>query len=458
MSSNPSKILIVDDEPEFCEMAAVWLRSEGFAPEISTTPEDALTIVGVDDVDVVLTDLHMDSMTGLEVCQRVHAQHPDVPVIMITAFGSLESAVGAIRAGAYDFVTKPCTKQQFLVSVRRAAERRALHREVRQLRARLEQAKGLDEMLGESPSMRKIYDLVGRVADTETTVLLTGESGTGKELVARALHRYSRRKDKPFVAINCAALPATLLEAELFGHLRGAYTDARQDRRGLFQQASGGTLFLDEIGEMPGEMQAKLLRALQDRSVRPLGGEREEPFDVRLIVATNRDLDSAVDQGRFREDLFYRINVVRLEMPPLRSRGNDVLLLAQAFVGRANARTGKSVLGLSHDAAHRLKEYDWPGNVRELENCIESAVAMSTSDELGLEDLPERIRRFRADDFTVQTTDPAELPSLAEMERRYIFRVLKSVGGNKSAAAKVLGFDRRTLYRKLDGYGSEEAN
>lgn len=456
MTETRAKILVVDDEPEFCELAALWLDSEGFDPVVCTRPEEALQQVAVDGFDVVLTDLHLESASGLEVCARVHALHPNVPVIMITAFGSLESAVGAIRAGAYDFVTKPCTKQQFMVSVRRAAERRALHEEVRQLRTRLQRAEGLDEMLGDSPSMRKVYDLVARVANTETSVLLSGESGTGKELVARALHRHSRRRDAPFVAINCAALPASLLESELFGHTRGAFTDAHQDRRGLFHRASGGTLFLDEIAEMAPEMQAKLLRALQDRTVRPVGGEKEEPFDVRLIVATNRDLESEVESGRFREDLFYRVNVVRIELPPLRSRGNDVLLLAQAFIGRANARTGRSVQGLSPAAAHRLREYDWPGNVRELENCIESAVALSSSDELGLDDLPERLRRFQPDDFTVQTQDPAELPSLAEMERRYIFRVLKAVGGNKVAAAKVLGFDRRTLYRKLETYGAKD--
>src|SRR5690606_2490159 len=303
-----------------------------------------------------------------------------------------------------------------------------------------------------SPAMRKVNDLIGRVAESDANVLITGESGTGKELVARALHMRSPRSGGPFVAVNCAAVPETLLESELFGHAKGAFTDARQARTGLFVQASGGTLFLDEVGEMPLGMQPKILRSLQERRVRPVGGNTEVPFDARLITATNRDLETEVAERRFREDLYYRINVVRIEVPPLRARGNDILLLAQHFIERAAQRSGKSVVGLVSAAAEKLLSYDWPGNVRELENCIERAVALTRFDQVTVEDLPEKVRNYQSSHIVVASDDPNELLPMQEVERRYIQRVLKSVGGNKTQAAKVLGFDRRTLYRKLDRY------
>jgi two-component system response regulator HydG len=276
--------------------------------------------------------------------------------------------------------------------------------------------------------------------------------------VARALHRRGRRKDGPFVAINCAALPETLLESELFGHERGAFTDARAARSGLFVQASGGTLFLDEIGEMPLALQPKLLRALQERAVRPLGGEREVPFDVRLVTATNRDLETAVHDGRFREDLFFRVNVIHVPLPPLRARGGDILLIAQRFVNEYAARSGKAVTGLSPQAAERLLAYAWPGNVRELENCIERAIALAQHDKILPDDLPEKIRDYRRSHVLVASDDPAELVPLEEVERRYILRVLEAVGGNKSQAAQVLGLGRKTLYRKLEEYGEHARN
>jgi two-component system response regulator HydG len=446
------RVLIVDDEKDFCELAADWLKREGFVPEWCSSAEEALSMHAVDEFDVVVADLHLEEMNGLELCKRIVGGTPDVPVVMMTAFGSLETAIGAIRAGAYDFVVKPCDRQQLGIAVRRAVDHRVLKREVRRLKEQIAVGTRPDSMIGDSPPMRLVYDLIERIGDSDTTVLICGESGTGKELVAQALHRRSHRHARPFVAVNCAALPASLLESELFGHVKGAFTDAKHDRTGLFEQAEGGSIFLDEIGEMPTEMQVKLLRALQDRKVRRVGGTEEKPFDARLITATNRDIEDAVESGRFREDLYYRINVVRIDLPPLRSRGNDVLLLAQTFIGRAAERSGKKVLGLSTDAAHRLREYNWPGNVRELQNCIEAAVALTKYEELVVEDLPEKIRRYVPQDFTVQTTNPTELPSLAEIERRYIFEVLNAVGGNKSAAAKILGFDRRTLYRKLESY------
>jgi two-component system response regulator AtoC len=302
--------------------------------------------------------------------------------------------------------------------------------------------------------MRKVYDRISRLAESDASaVLLTGESGTGKELVARALHRRSRRSAGAFVGINCAAMPETLLESELFGHVRGAFTDAKSARKGLFVEANRGTLFLDEIGELPLMVQPKLLRALETRCVRPVGGTTEVPFDVNLVTATNRDLETAVAEGRFREDLFYRINVVRLDLPPLRARGGDALLLAQHFLERFTARSGKSVRRLSSAVAEKLLAYAWPGNVRELQNCIEHAVALARFEEVTVEDLPERIRNYRSSNVLVVGDDPSELVPMEVVERRYVLRVLEAVGGNRSVAARILGYDRKTLYRRLESYG-----
>jgi DNA-binding NtrC family response regulator len=303
--------------------------------------------------------------------------------------------------------------------------------------------------------MKRVFDLVTRVADSEASVLIMGESGTGKELIARAVHEQSSRREGPFLAVNCAAMPPTLLESELFGHARGAFTDAKTSRTGLFEQATGGTLFLDEIGEMPVEMQPKLLRALQERTVRPVGGNADVTFDARIVTATNRDLEAEVDAKRFREDLYYRINVVRVDAPPLRERGSDVLLLATHFVERFAARGGKPVRGIHALAAEKLCAYDWPGNVRELENCIERAVALLRFDEVTVDDLPEKVRQYRADRLVFATDDLAEVLTIDELERRYILRVLAICGGNKSRTADLLGLDRRTLYRRIDRYGTE---
>jgi two-component system response regulator HydG len=370
-------------------------------------------------------------------------------VVVLTAFGSLETAVGAIRAGAYDFITKPVEIEALALTLARAVQHRALREEVKQLRRALDESRRFDELIGESAAMKKLHALLTQIVDSDASVLVTGESGTGKELVARALHRLGARKAGPFVAINCGAMPESLLESELFGHARGAFTDARSDRPGLLVQASGGTLFLDEIGDMPLGMQVTLLRALQERKVRPVGGDREIPFDVRIVTATNRDLESAVAEKRFREDLFFRINVIHVEAPPLRARGNDVLLLAQSFVDHFAKRTGKRVTGLAAPAAERLLAYNWPGNVRELQNCIERAVAVTRLEQLAVDDLPERIRDYHVSHVLVAGEDPSELVPMEEVERRYIDRVMQAVSGNKSLAAKVLGFDRTTLYNKL---------
>jgi two-component system response regulator HydG len=395
-------------------------------------------------------------MTGLELCQRVVADRPDIPVLMLTAFGSFEIAVGAIRAGAYDFVTKPVEIEALAIAVRRAAEHRSLRGEVKRLREAVANTRRRGELIGASPAMQQIYQLLDQVSATDATVLITGESGTGKEVVAREIHNRSKRSAAPFVVVNCAAVPDALLESELFGHAKGAFTDAKQSRMGLFQQAHGGTLFLDEIGEMALALQPKLLRALQERKVRPVGAETEIPVDVRLLTATNRELDDMVEDKRFREDLYYRINVIHMPLPPLRARGGDVLLLAQHMLRHHAAVFDKKVLGLSAAVAERMMAYDWPGNVRELGNCLERAVALAHFEEIQVEDLPEKIRNSRRTTTMSGTMSGSELPellTLEEVERRHVLRVLEACHGNRTDAAKILGLDRKTLYRKLLRWG-----
>ncbi|HXX69664.1 MAG TPA: sigma-54 dependent transcriptional regulator [Polyangiaceae bacterium] len=443
-------ILIIDDDRSMCDVLESELRRRDFDVTTATTPSEALAIFERGDFGLAITDVNMAGMSGVELCKQLVARREDMPVIVVTAYANMETAIAAIRAGAYDFVTKPFDMDELALTIERALRHHALREEVKRLRKAVDSSQRFDDILGTSAAMLKMCELVTRVADTETTVLITGESGTGKELVAKALHLKSARKDGPFVAINCAAMPESLLESELFGHVKGAFTDARTARPGLFIRASKGTLFLDEIGEMPAGMQAKLLRALQERTVRPVGGDQEQPFDTRIIAATNRDLETEVEEKRFREDLFYRINVVRIHVPPLRARGSDILLLAQHFLERYAVQSRRPVLGMTSAAADKLLSYPWPGNVRELQNCIERAVALAQFDQIGVDDLPEKIRDYKTARISVESNDPAELLPMEEVERRYILKVLEAVGGNKTLAAQVLGFDRRTLYRKLD--------
>lgn len=451
------RVLIVDDERSMCELIEQSLRLRDFDSVWSTSPEQALQLVKEEDFDVVLTDLKMPKMSGTELCERIVANRPDTPVIVMTAFGSMEAAIAAIRAGAYDFVTKPIEMDILAIALERAATHHQLKEQVRRLSELADRATGFDEIIGESTSMVRLYDQLSRVSDTETSILITGESGTGKELVARSIHRRSRRASGPFVAVNCAALPETLLESELFGHAKGAFTDARGDRKGLFLQAEGGTLFLDEVGEMPLAMQPKLLRALEENHVRPVGSDQEVPFNVRLITATNRDLESEIEEGRFREDLYFRINVIQLDLPPLKARGTDILLLAQQYVQSFAERSGKNIIGIAEPAAEKLLAYSWPGNVRELRNVIERAVALTRFEKIAVEDLPEKIRNHRSSQVFIGGEDPSELVPMEEIERRYILHVLKSVGGNKTTAARILGLDRKTLYRKLQQYGEGDS-
>ncbi len=453
------RVLLVDDDPAMNDVLVESLPKKGYQALARTSGDAALALLDSEDFDVVVTDLHMKGMNGLELCHRIVANRPDIPVIVITAFGSLEAAVEAIRAGAYDFVTKPFDTKTLVVALDRAAQHRALRQEVRRLREQIDRARPLPDLIGESAALRPVRELISRLADSDASVLITGESGSGKELVATALHATSRRRRGPFVAINCAALPEPLLESELFGHTKGAFTDAKAPRVGLFVQANGGTLFLDEIGELPLSLQAKLLRALQERKVRAIGAESETPIDVRLVSATNRDLESAIEQRRFREDLYFRLNVVQIAVPALRVRGNDILLLAQHFLERfaaTSGKNGKPVKGISAAAAEKLLAYTWPGNVRELQNAMERAVALTRFEEISVDDLPEKIRRYQRSQVLPEASDPTELVRLEEVERRYILRVLEAVGGRRSDAARVLGIDRKTLYRKLEMWGERD--
>ena len=447
------RILIVDDDAAMCEMLALALRKRDFDITTRTDAAGAFALLATDDFDVVVTDLNMKGMSGLELCERIVANRPDVPVVVITAFGSMDTAVAAIRAGAYDFITKPLEVEALRLTLDRALHHRRLTAEVHRLRREVTQVRGLEDMVGASPAMTAVYALVGRIAEVDSSTLITGESGTGKELVARAIHRRSRRASGPFVAVNCAAMPEHLLESELFGHVKGAFTDARTSRTGLFVQASGGTLFLDEIGELPLGLQPKLLRAIQERKVRPVGADTEASFDARIIAATNADLEAAVDDRRFREDLYYRLDVVHVALPPLRARTGDILVLAQHFVRKLATQFGKRVTGISPAAAEMLVAYAWPGNVRELANCIERAVALTRFEELTVEDLPEKVRAYRPHHLVVVAAVPDELVPLAEVERRYILKVVEAHGGSRAATAATLGLDRKTLYRKLKSYG-----
>jgi two-component system response regulator HydG len=413
----------------------------------------AVDLLAAEDFDVVVTDVNMRGLDGIELCKHVVANRPDVPVIVITGFGSMETAIAAIRAGAYDFIPKPVDLNTLQLALERGISHHRLRTEVKRLREAVAATQRSGNMLGASAPMKQVYDLIDRVAQTDASVLITGESGTGKELVAQALHSRSARASGPFVAINCAAMPDALLESELFGHVKGAFTDARSARAGLFVQASGGTLLLDEVGELSLGLQPKLLRALQERKVRPVGGDTEVPFDARIVAASNRDLETAALEHRFREDLYYRINVIHIDVPPLRARGPDVLLLAQHFVLQFASTFGKQVKGLSKPAAEKLSAYAWPGNVRELQNCIERAVALTRFEEILLEDLPEKVQSYKRSQVVLDSGDPSELVSLDELERRYILRVLEALNGNKTLAAQTLGLDRKTLYRKLQQYG-----
>jgi two-component system response regulator AtoC len=449
------QILIIDDDRDLCELLDEGLAAAGYEVTWRLTAEEAIGLLQARDFDLVITDLNLDGTSGIELCQRMKDNRPNTPVIVITGFGDMSSAVEAIRAGVHDFMTKPIDAQLLQHAIERALRMRHLREQIRRLKqAEVPSTEPVGALMGTSRAMRGVYDLIRRVAPSDTTVLLSGESGTGKELVASALHELSARSGR-FIGINCAAMPGELLESELFGHVRGAFTDAKSDHDGLFAQAHGGTLLLDEIGEMPCEMQPKLLRVLQERVVRPVGGNTSSRVTARLIAATNRDLEGEVEARRFREDLFYRLNVVQIHIPPLRARGNDVLLLANHFRQKFAGRAGKTITSISPEAQRRLLAYDWPGNVRQLENALERAVALTRCEEIQVEDLPERVVRFITPSRPDDDLDLENVLTFDQVERRQIERAIRQHRGNKTRAAKALGIDRRTLYRKLERYDGE---
>jgi two-component system response regulator HydG len=418
--------------------------------------DEAMKRLRQGEFDVVLTDVRMPGTSGLQLCRQIHDLRPDIPVVVMTAFGSMETAVSAMRNGAYDFITKPVEIEFLVLTMARAVERRRLADQIHRLKEQASDPGHFGELLGESEPMKRLYQQMSRVAASEASILITGESGTGKELVARSIHRMSPRAGKPFVAVNCASFSETLLESELFGHAKGAFTDARSERRGLFLEADGGTLMLDELGDMPLAMQVKLLRALEENQLRPVGSDREIAFDVRVLAATHRDLETAVEEGRFREDLFYRTNVIQLDLPPLRARGSDILTLAKHYVEVFASKSDKPVSGIADPAAEKLLSYCWPGNVRELRNVMERAVALTQYDTVTLDDLPEKIRQHRGGTIFIGGEDPTELVSMEEIQRRYIDHVLDAVNQNRTQAARILGLDRKTLYRKLKSGPDQE--
>jgi two-component system, NtrC family, response regulator AtoC len=445
-------VLVIDDDESTCALLAESLEAR-FDVAWTTEPERAEGMLSARAFDVVLTDVRMTRVDGIELCARLVKMFPGLPVVVMTAFGSIDTAVSAMRAGARDFLTKPFDLDVFMLTLERAIAHASLHRDLTQSKAGENAPTRYGQLVGASHAMRAVYEMVGRAAPSDASVLISGESGTGKEVLARTITQKSARAEGPFVAVNCAALPEPLLESELFGHTKGAFTDARTAREGLLAQAAGGTLFLDEVGDLPLALQPKLLRVLQERSIRPVGSDKEVPVDVRLICATNRDLETAIAERRFRADLFYRINVIHIALPRLSARGDDVLLLAQHFLTRFGSDRDEP-LGLSPEAERLLQAYPWPGNVRELANCIERAMVLARGRTVAAEDLPEKIREYRSNPMLVAAQEPLELVALEEIERRYILRVLEAVHGNKSRAAQVLGLDRKTLYRRLERYGS----
>ena len=446
------QILLVEHDAGLQTELQKELRRRGSGVTACRSGAAALDLIAERAFDVVLTSIRLPGLDGISLCRRIGSVRSDLPVIVVTALGNVDVAVQALRAGAFDFVTKPIRLDILHKAVDRALQHKRLAARVHELSAEVVEGKRYGAMLGASDAMKTMYDRISRVANLDVAVLVTGESGSGKELVAEALHRRSGRRQLPFVPVNCAAVPETLLESELFGHEAGAFTGADRERKGLFRKADGGTLFLDEIADIPLLLQAKLLRAVEERTVRPVGSDTEVPVNVRLVTATNADLDVNVNKGTFRRDLFYRLNVIQVRVAPLRDRGTDILLLAQHFLELFRERyCNTRVARLSRAVAERFMAYPWPGNVRELRNAMERAVALARGRRVKLEDLPRAIREYEArmPSSTADLEPDRGLLTLQAVEAQHIRCVLDAVNGNKSSAARVLGIDRKTLYRKL---------
>ena len=455
-----ARILVVDDEPSMREFLEILLMGSGYTVDTAGGGIEAVAkISGNDDYDLVITDLQMPRGNGLQVLEHVKKNYAHTEVVMMTAFSTTETAVEAMRLGAYDYLTKPFKVDEIEVIVEKCLEKRRLALENRQLKSQLKERFSFSNIIGKSRAIRQVFQIVERVARARTSVLIYGETGTGKELVARAIHYNSPRSDKPFIVINCGAIPEQLMESELFGHKRGSFTGAVSDRKGLFQEADGGTLFLDEIGELSSAMQVKLLRVLQERLVKPIGGAHELPVDVRIVCATNRDLEVEVAEERFRQDLFYRLNVIQLNMPTLRERKEDVPLLARHFLEKFAKDLGVLLRGVEPAAMEMLLRYPYPGNVRELENIIERAATFETSQVLTVSSLPPQVVK-RAQRAVVPSGD-VRIPDdgvnlddiLAALEQAYLRLALERVGGNRTNAAKLLGMTFRSIRYKLDKYG-----
>jgi two-component system response regulator AtoC len=447
------RVLVVDDEENLRLVLRTLLRRHGYEVETAASGEAGLALVDSFGPDVVLTDVRMPKMGGLDLLETLRAKGNDATVIVMSAYGNMDMAIEAMKAGAYDYVQKPFKPDEVVLALRKAEERETLRRENRALRDEIRKEHRFEDILAKSARMQEIFRTIAKIADYKTTVLVTGESGTGKELVARAVHRRSSRRGGPFVAVNCGAIPENLLESELFGHKKGAFTDAIQDRRGLFEEAHTGTLFLDEIGELPLALQVKLLRVLEDEKIRRVGEARDLQVDVRIVAATHRDLSAETKAGRFREDLFYRLNVLHILVPPLRERRDDVPLLIEHFVARNNNRLGTGIRGIDTEARRLLYEYAWPGNVRELENTIERAMVLAEGEQIVAADLSERIREAR-DPVQLQLAS-GELSvkkTMRVIEEILIRRALQKTKGNRTRAAEVLEISHRALLYKIKDY------
>ena len=453
--SAPS-VLIIDDEAGILETLRILLKNEGFAPITALGGKAGLDALETSSPDIVLSDIRMPTVSGIDVLAAVKLRDPQLPVVLMTAQASMQSAIQAVNEGAFYYIQKPFRNDELVAILRRAAEHRQLKIEnvtLKQEIQRRDRSSVGNKPTGNSRSWLKVLDMVETVAPTDSTVLITGESGTGKEVIARYLHDLSPRADNSFMSINCGALPESLLESELFGHVKGSFTGAVKDRAGLFTAANKGTFFLDEIGETTPATQVKLLRVLQQREVIPVGGTESMPIDVRMIAATNRDLEEEIKRGSFRGDLFYRLNVIAIHLPPLRERRDDIPVLATKFLARVGGTRHENPLALTPDAQDAMQAYDWPGNVRELENAMERAVILTTGDSIGVEALPERVTARRVEPLVAERA--IINPTLDAIERAYIMWVLQSEGGNKSRAASTLGIDASTLYRKLARYETD---
>jgi len=456
--SDQPRILVVDDEQSMREFLEIFFRREGYDVTTAADVDSAVMRIENDDFDVVISDMQMPGRSGLDLLGIVNEVSPETVFIVITAFASTDSAIGAMRQGAYDYITKPFRVDEIRMTVQKALEKKLLATENRRLRSELQVRSRSRSIIGNSPRMQRVYELISQVAGTKTNVLISGESGTGKELVARAIHDQSDRADKPFVAVNCGAIPENLLESELFGHVKGAFTGAFQNKQGLFEVADGGTLFLDEVGELSVPLQVKLLRAIQEKTIRRVGGTADTRIDVRIISASNRDLYAEVSQGRFREDLYYRLNVIQVQLPPLRERTEDVPLLVHHFVEKYSAELGKPIEGVSREASQRLAAYDYPGNVRELENVIERAVALARGPQIDEENLPPSL--LGESDRPVPTRVSGEGVDLEELmnsyEKTLLSEALAAAGGVKKRAAQLLGISFRSFRYRLEKLGMED--